>query len=456
MFLIVLLETNIIPLLLLSFQKTKQIEIPLTISSVHPYSSFIQKSNMLSSVGYELLTGSFYVGTPKQKFNMIIDTTAQFSWLPNSNLNNTYLHTFDSSKSSTYFSVGTSINAPNEDLFQSGDVSSDIFDYTNQKRRQRLSPFQFILIDTSDEKIHQIEGYDGLISLHVPQSELNTNNASPYSFSEYLLQEHLIDHNKFAIEVLPYNQSTLYLDEEEKINQIIYNKKNSFDKCFSDSSKGRIWNCQFSHIHIGKNMSFTMSLANKNAIIDSTNPYIIAPEKDGMAILEYYKKKNPSCGIYGREEKYYFMVCDMKLDIDKVEDLCFTFTTRDICIKSKDLFYKGKDGISNYEVLIFKVIIKSFKDTWEFGLPMFYNKMIVFDGENSEITFVDVNDIKDFAHKHSNINILNDNIVIINIFTFLTVLSLCSVICLIIIKKKITTIHLGMYRKINKFKGLYI
>ena len=454
MFLIVFLETNIIPLLLLLFQKTNQIEIPLTISSVHPYSNFIQNSNMLRSVGYELLTGSFYVGTPKQKFDMIIDTTSQFSWLPNSNLNNTFHHTFDSSKSSTYFSVGTSINAPNEDLFQRGDVSSDIFDYTSQKRRQRLSPFQFILINTSDEKNHQIEGYDGLISLHIPQSEFNSNNA--YSFSEYLLQEHLIEHNKFAIEVLPYNQSTLYLGEEEKINQIIYNKKNSFDSCFSDSNRRHIWNCQISHIQIGKYMPFTMTLNNRSAIIDSTNPYIIAPEKDGMAILEYYKKMNPSCGIYGREEKYYFMVCDMKLEIDKVDDLCFRFTKRDICIKNKDLFYQGKDGISNYEVFIFKVIIKSFKDTWEFGLPMFYNKMIVFDGENSEITFVDVNDIKDFAHIHNNISILNDNMVIINIFLFLIVLTMCSVFCLFIIKKKITTLHLGIYRKFDKFKGLYV
>ena len=58
------------------------IEIPLNLSKFKPHSDYIVHSSMLHSIDYKLLTGSFYIGTPKQEFNLVIDTTSSFSWIP--------------------------------------------------------------------------------------------------------------------------------------------------------------------------------------------------------------------------------------------------------------------------------------------------------------------------------------------------------------------------------------
>ena len=193
--------------LLIAF--TKEIEIPLNFSKFEPYSYYIIHSSMLHSVDYKLLTGSFYIGTPKQEFNLVIDTTSSFSWIPNSNLDKQYPHTFNSRLSSTFISNGISLNAPIGDMFQRGGISLDVIDYIKEKRVKDLTPsFQFILIDTSNETKKNVEGFDGSLSLHKPMID---KEHYPYSFPEYLLSENIINHSKFAIEILKNNKKMFKL-----------------------------------------------------------------------------------------------------------------------------------------------------------------------------------------------------------------------------------------------------
>jgi hypothetical protein len=104
---------------------------------------------MLNSVDYKLLTGQFFIGTPKQSLNLLLDTTSSVSWIPKSNLNNYFMHTFDPSRSKTFFNSGTSKDAPYEDLIQKGELSADVMDFTTQKRNKQLAPnFHFILVDS--------------------------------------------------------------------------------------------------------------------------------------------------------------------------------------------------------------------------------------------------------------------------------------------------------------------
>ena len=428
------------------------IEIPLNLSKFEPHSDYIVHSSMLHSVDYKLLTGSFYIGTPKQEFNLVIDTTSSFSWIPNSNLQKTYPHTFNSKLSMTFISNGTSLNAPIGDMFQRGGISLDVIDYTKEKRGKDLAPsFQFILIDTSNETKKTVEGFDGSLSLHKPMID---KKHYPYSFPEYLLSENIINHNKFAIEILNNNKSTLYIDEDYIINEIINNKNNTTFSCKSSISDNNNWNCPLTGIRIG-NEYFMPNQLIHSATIDSTKPYIIAPHKEGMKILDTYVKKLGDCSVYEKDEKYNFIACYKIFDLKKVDDLCFKIEKEELCIKGSDLFYKGKDLISGQEILVFKVVAINLNvREWKFGLPMFYNKMIVFDGDNNELTFIDVNDVKDFAHSPN--HLLKNNSQKIKMCLLLIVLSLISALVLLFIKCNVNKMNVGLKVKANRYESFII
>ena len=436
-------------------KRTFSIEIPLNLSKFEPHSDYIIHSSMLHSVDYKLLTGSFYIGTPKQEFNLVIDTTSSFSWIPNSNLQKTYPHTFNSKLSSTFISNGISLNAPIGDMFQRGGISLDVIDYMKEKRGKDLAPsFQFILIDTSNETKKTAEGFDGSLSLHKPMID---KEHYPYSFPEYLLSENIINHNKFAIEILNNNKSTLYIDEDYIINEIINNKNNTARSCKSSISDNNNWNCPLTGIQIGNEdyMPIYSELVH-SATIDSTKPYIIAPHKEGMKILDTYVKKFGDCSVYEKDEKYNFIACYKNFDLNKVDDLCIKIEKEELCIKGKDLFYKGKDLISGQEILVFKLVAMNLNvREWKLGLPMFYNKMIVFDGDKNEITFIDVNDVKDFAHLPNHLRFKN-NSQKIKMFLLLILVSLISAVVLLLIKRNINKVNIGLRVKENQYESFII
>ena len=91
---------------------------------------------------------------------------------------------------------------------------------------------------------------------------------------------------------------------------------------------------------------------------------------------------------------------------------------------------------------------------WKFGLPMFYNKMIVFDGDNNELTFIDVNDVKDFAHSPN--HLLKNNSQKIKMCLLLIVLSLISALVLLFIKCNVNKMNVGLKVKANRYESFII
>ena len=413
--------TNGLCCVLFLIASTHQIEIPLTLSSISNYANYIRYSGMLNSVDYKLLTGEFYIGTPKQSLNLLLDTTSSVSWIPKSNLNNYFMHTFDPSRSKTFFNFGTSKEAPYEDLIQKGELSADVIDFTTQKRNKQLAPnFHFILVDSEEEPNSKVTGFDGTMSLlrhdHIKNIErksltYNTDELTGYSLPEYLAQEHVINRNKFAIEYLPNNHSTLYIDEEELLNEIISNKNNTSGKCSFNKDFNPNWHCLIKSINI-KNTSKQIKqidlLSNEYAILDSSQPYIIAPRRSGLSILEYYRSLYKGCSMYSKYDTYTFLVCKGSyFNVTNVPKLCITLGNKEICLENEDLFYNGCDEISQNSLYVFKLIVFEFdNDEWKLGLPVFYKRMVMFDNDLNQITFVEVNEYSDIAHDYNKRKVL--------------------------------------------------
>lgn len=454
---------NVLHCVLFLILSTLQIEIPLTLSSISNHANYIRYSGMLNSVDYKLLTGQFFIGTPKQSLNLLLDTTSSVSWIPKSNLNNYFMHTFDPSRSKTFFNFGTSKDAPYEDLIQKGELSADVMDFTTQKRNKQLAPnFHFILVDSEEEPNSKVTGFDGTMSLlrhdHIKNigrkslSSCNTDELTGYSLPEYLAEEHIITRNKFAIEFLPNNHSTLYIDEEELLNEIISNKNNTSGKCSFNKDFNPNWHCLIKSVNIkqtsepkqNKNIKL---LSNEYAILDSSQPYIIAPRSSGLSILEHYRSLYVGCSIFSKYDTYTFLVCRGNyFNITNIPKLCITLGNKEICLENEDLFYTSHEEITKDTLYVFKLIVFEFdNDEWKLGLPVFYRRMVMFDNDLNQITFVDVNEYTANAHDYNKRKVLRQK----EDKTIYIKRTYVYIIILIII---MLCVMLGVYSKHNRLR----
>ena len=377
----------------------------------HNYSS-VNIPLLKSEIG--LYSLDIYIGEPKQKFSLVIDSGSSILWVYNNKcelcLSN---NKFNPSKSKTFISKKETLNMN----YVSGNLKGDICqDNMNFNGDFNMPSFYFLLIYESniDFKI------DGLIGL-----SKGSYSKKKYSFLNQIYEKNLIK-DKYVIydlfkKYFYISEIPSYLENEKKVT------------CVDKDDFSTFWRCEISSVQIdGVSIFITTKI-----IFDSGTNGIIFPIK----YLEIFKniiKNNKilsmnKCSFQQIDNDNIFKFgCEHKVNSKKLNttsNFIEFFLDKSVTNNTNNNTFGFKliDLMENEQV--FSLYIFDRKDEILLGAPFFEKYPIMFNKDNKIITiFGNGNNLY-----RSNNNILNN----IKIFIIISIFVVLVLLLIIVIREKV-------------------
>ena len=364
-------------LFLLSIQISFQLIIPLnTFNNIPNITSTIKQSILLQKITVNIPLLSTCFGTPKDCFNMALETTYFNTFLDGTG--EYFNKCFNKEKSDTFNSTNETLffNYQNKKL--KGNVGLDkimikqyqIEDISNEK-------FGFILLEENNTSIDKIL-VDGIIGLK--KNDPQTNN-SQLSFLHFF---HIKSNFSFDLtkdKKNNYLRGNFLLDEnkDNNINYSICKSSNNLNQTTNITDDE--WKCNIINISIGIGSNTPIPI-NAFAYFSVINPLIEFPYEIGFFILyRLYEQSEGECEII-KEENISIFVCNEKItDISKFEKiyLYYNNNTNPILLNPKNYFEKANGKY------ICKIVQNNNIKNIILGIPAFLDNTFIFDIKQNEI-----------------------------------------------------------------------
>ena len=380
-----------------------EITIPIIKRSCSVNRGFIENSDILNNTDFKCLVATFNIGSPKEPFSLLIDTSNVESWVFSIELKKEVTKCYDTKKSITYIDIK---NMPPIHHYQySGSSIKDFFMYEGQK--QPKNKFLFGLIKYIDYnhfllKKHEIKGYNGKLGLFRRYSLLDNEYKIEYSYISHLKLEGLIKNKRFRM-----TNDYIYIDSpplsEEYQPDKVY-------QCNNDNVDIPYWYCFIYSLSLKlKTEEINIDIISEYGFLVSSLPVITAPRDTGNKLFTRIVARNKQC-IITPGDNILFLQCEA---IPKDLSVCFGLKNNNkaLCLNKDKLFIKSYDDYRHKDIFVFLIIIN--KDNvrlWNFGLPFFQDNIISFDNDKNTIEIVQT-----IQKEHKLIVIINDIILLIGI-----------------------------------------
>ena len=344
--------------------------------SFHQYNYSTGMNPLLENISFLNPTFEFCLGTPKQCVQATIDTGTSFSWFMGSELSHIFNHTFHYNESSSITVLPGVMSVLIEGGVCLGSYAKDI-PSPIENIDDVDSKFVFGLMTQSDID-KRVLNKDASIGVMKNISQHYRHREETTSYLEYLKHNNIIDKRVFSIEI----------EKEFKGGEIVFGEKNykaQIDFCSSKDEEFQFsWVCSLKNV-IYKNESLSAAKDEK-VFFDTQNRLITAPYESGnyifKKIIENYKAE---CQIM-EDATYNYITCNKGFDISKIEKLKLEIGRIIMNINLSSLFvYKEQEQI--YISLL--VLTKHDRNHWSIGLPLFENKVFVFDLDNQRVGMID-------------------------------------------------------------------
>lgn len=323
------------------------------------------------------------IGYPPQKFLLLFDTTTEYTWLRGSLcIDCAFSKVFKEKESQTL--IKTNMTVSYKDLSQNmkGEICLDylsikIFSANNM-------PFLIVNED------YFLDGVDGVIGFGYG---VRTDSGTGINFSilDKLKENNQIKEKIFTVQLHDELSSSLFIG---KVPPHIQENLSNLTYCNVNTTLNS-WNCQISHILVGKEMNFYKAIpVHKIAIFSSTvNNFIIPYDLIQFFMKEYFEQypgyEGKICYVKPDGKKF-FILCNKKyFDIDKAPMLSLILNGYAYNIPAQALFEQlFIDAYNQY--YFFKIVFMDTQDNmWILGTNFIRQYEVVFNKETHQVGFFD-------------------------------------------------------------------
>ena len=318
------------------------------------------------------------VGTPKQIYNVQIDTSVATSWLPSAMCKNCQKATkfYNHKESTTASPTGDKVELDDEN----GDVEGFKVQDTIEVAGYKMKQYGFVEVSEMDDDF--TDHYDGKLGLGF-RGEIGHD----YNFIEKLKFDGLIPKRIFSLNTLNATYG-LFLIGDLPVQQYKFCNV-TFTEDLDDDYR-ESWVCELTHVGIvdttlDSNIELAKTYETKHGRVDfdSAYDYIGAPIRDldifNQTLFNKMKCYSYKTELYAEDEVVY--LCD-KTEINSNETVTFVLQGNGYTIPLNELFIESSTP-NKMEFLV--RFIDDDDAIWTFGYPFMKRFMIIFNMEDRHV-----------------------------------------------------------------------
>ena len=352
----------------------------------HKYEPLFHSRPILDSLNFYNPTIKFGLGTPKQYFEISVDTTTSYAWFVSNNLNNYFNNTFNYNASSTNLYIQVINTVLLEGCILTGVFMKDIpSPFLTENEIEKKFVFGLMKDTNLKNKIIYKDGNLGLMR-DVPNNNRRGNESM--SYMEYLIDNKAINKQIFSIEYYDnYTGGKIIFGEKYNNNN---NKTYKINYCENSLNKdyNNFWVCHLNYI-IYNNLKL-YAIDTEQILFDSLNPFIISPRESGTFLLKNMLKNNENFCEIVQEESYSFLKCLNNFDyLNYIYPIKLNIGETNIVLFPKNLFINYKNEF--YICLL--IVDDNENENWNLGIPAFLNNIFIFNQEIKKFGILEPNQI---------------------------------------------------------------
>jgi hypothetical protein len=354
-------------------------------SNEYPKNNFVfaEELPLTNSLNDEMIV-NLCLGTPKQCFNVLVDSGSFYLWVADKNSINTpdVINKFDSSNSSTFINHKTPYSLRYGTGSAKGIISSDTL---SLGKNTTLKDLNFILVN-SEEGHSELDGILGM-GYYYDDFEYN---ALKFSLVDRLYQEKLINSRIFTQKYTEDKKGLMIIGE---MPEEILNDMGNYGYCSAIKSIGKLknprWECNLKAVFYGygnENLNDgNMQKIDSQALFDTGTNLILVPLSYLKILFTTYFKdlaNRGDCNLIGGDDAFYSIKCSRNANLYSLPPLNFIFDDWILRMNLVELFFRYPDNsirfglVSNLEM-----------NMWIFGEPLLKKFHMVFDKDKDQIGF---------------------------------------------------------------------
>jgi hypothetical protein len=349
---------------------------------------FSEELPLINSNNDEMIV-NLCLGTPKQCFNVLVDSGSFYLWVADKNSINTpdVINKFDSSNSSTFIDYKKSYSLRYGTGSANGNICSDVL---SLGKNTTLSNLNFILVN-SEEGHSELDGILGM-GYYYDDFEYN---ALKFSIIDRLYDEKLITRKLFTQKYTDDKKGLMVIGD---MPEEILNDMGNYGYCPAIKSKGKLknprWECILKATFYGysnENLSSgNLQKIETEALFDTGTNLILVPLNYLKNLFTTYFKdlaNRGDCKLSGGEDAFYSIICSRYANLFSLPPLNFIFGDWILRMNTLELFYRYPDN-----TIRFGLVSNLEMNMWIFGEPLLKKFHMVFDKDNDQIGFYGTED----------------------------------------------------------------
>ena len=347
-------------------------------------SSSLSENPIILEMWNNLFLLEISIGTPAQKFNILLDTGSLNLVIGDINSNVPFANKFNKSQSSTFTSNGIPFSQAYVSGTMSGIYGEDqvgIGDIKSVNLTFGLIQKSAFATDYGDLKFDGIMGFG---------NTYNLNGIGPdQSIIQQMAKNKVIGNEVFSIHYLSSfstnPESTLYVGDYHDNFTSAQPFHTGFCNCVQDILKVHYWSCSLKYILFGdiaNNEFQSKKIPLKgNLIFDSGSNACIMPISAFSTFFEEYKQQK-CIELVDYTEKY--ILCP---SLSSLKDISFVVNGYALKIKKEVIFLPVKDIELGYSGYLLQIIFSSTFSDFLLGTQFFSDYHTLFDREKQQIHF---------------------------------------------------------------------
>jgi hypothetical protein len=322
------------------------------------------------------------LGSPKQCFNLVVDSGSFDLWVTDKNCNGSMCSTkrFKSDKSSTFSKK--SEYEPQEIQYGIGRIEGSYYKDKVTIGKLELSDFQFMLVDKVEEFNSE---HEGILGMGYKYSVNKTDDPQDYienSLLDQLFKQGKINDNIFTQKFSSDRSGKMLIGEMPKE---IENDMEKYGFC-DVANLTSFWRCKMDGVFYGWDDVNSMKNITKAAYVlfDTGTNFIEVPQYFLKELKNsYLKKQYDNSDCWDVEQGGFINIVCNSSGKSSIEDINFVFGDWVIKMRKSDLF--RSTGFSKYQLII--ASSGNSMGGWIFGTPVLKKFHMVFRKNPDKIGF---------------------------------------------------------------------